>query len=177
MKILRIILILVITVIVVSCGPKKKKFSLNNYMNYETAITYTDNDSDVIRIPFNEEYGVKTVSVKINGVICTDMIFDSGCSGSTISLKEANYLASIGKLTQEDYLGDTKATIADGSIIDKMVFNIKSLVIGDKIECKNVEVTVAENEEAPLLLGNEVLDRVAQYTVDNKNKEVVFHLK
>jgi len=169
----RLFAILIIIGVVVSCGPKKKKFSLNNYVNDDSALV----DDSEIRVPFKEEYGIKTVEVKINGVICADMIFDSGCSGSTISLKEANYLASIGKITQEDYKGETKALIADGSIVDKMVFNIKSLVIGDKLECKDVEVTVSENEEAPLLLGNEVLNRVASYTVDNKSKEVVFILK
>lgn len=165
-------------IVMCSCGSRKKKFSLNNYMNYDSLVSYeTSDDSNVVRIPFKEEYGVKTIAVKINGVICADMIFDSGCSGSTISLKEANYLASIGKLSEEDYLGGMRSTIADGSIIDNMVFNIKSLVIGDRIECSNVQVTVSENEEAPLLLGNEVLDRVASYTVDNNNKEVVFLLK
>ncbi|MBQ7708607.1 MAG: retroviral-like aspartic protease family protein [Bacteroidales bacterium] len=166
-------MILVIIVVSVSCGPKKKKFSLNNYVNDDSVLMY---DSE-IRVPFKEEYGIKTVEVKINGVICTDMVFDSGCSGSTISLKEANYLASIGKITREDFKGEAQALIADGSIVDNMVFNIKSLVIGDKLECKNVEVTVSANEEAPLLLGNEVLNRVASYTVDNKSKEVVFILK
>lgn len=174
----KIISLLAILIVVLSCGPKKKKFSLNNYMIYDTTVSYdVDDDSDEVRIPFKEQSGIKTVTVMINGIICTDMIFDSGCSGSTISLKEANYLASKGKLTQSDYKGEAKATIADGSIVDNMVFNIKSLVIGDKIECTNVEVTVSENEDAPLLLGNEVLNRVAQYTIDNKNKEIVFRLR
>lgn len=174
MKIIRIISIFVIIVmIVVSCGSKKKKFSLNNYVNDEPAFVY---DSE-IRVPFKEKSGTKTVEVKINGVICTDMVFDSGCSGSTISLKEANYLVSIGKITQDDYLGETHVLIADGSIVENMVFNIKSLIIGDKLECKNVVVTVSANEDAPLLLGNEVLNRVASYMVDNKSKEVVFILK
>ena len=134
-------------------------------------------DGNSVRVPYTDHNGVKTIAVKINGTICTEMIFDSGCSGSTISLKEAKYLASIGKLTEDDYQGTAKASIADGSIIDNMVFNIKSLIIAESLECPDVKVTVSESASAPLLLGNEVLDRLAKYTVDNEKKEIIFDLK
>lgn len=170
-------LLFVLTLItIISCN-QRPKFSLQDYMDYDAdGLEYTE-DGDVIRVPYSEENGVKTIAVKINGTICTDMIFDSGCSGSTISLNEAKYLATIGKLTEEDYLGTAKASIADGSIVDNMVFKVKSLIIADQIECSDVIVTVSENAAAPLLLGNEVLDRVAKYTVDNENKEIIFELK
>lgn len=170
------VLIILLALIAMSCN-SRPKFSLQNYMDDDAdGLAYFEDDN-VIRVPYSEKNGVKTIAVKINGTICTDMIFDSGCSESTISLKEAEYLFSIGKLDEDDRLGTSKATIADGTIIDNMVFNIKSLIIADKIECTDVTVTVSENAAAPLLLGNGVLDRVAKYTMDNVNKEIIFELE
>ena len=133
------VLIILLALIAMSCN-SRPKFSLQNYMDDDA---YFEEDN-VIRVPYSEKNGVKTIAVKINGTICTDMIFDSGCSESTISLKEAEYLFSIGKLDEDDYLGTSKATIADGTITDNMMFNIKSLIIDDKIECTDVTVTVSE---------------------------------
>ena len=41
----------------------------------------------------------------------------------------------------------------------------------------NVQATVSANTKAPLLLGNEVLNRTASYSVDNVNKVINFTLK
>ena len=82
-----------------------------------------------------------------------------------------------GYLSESDYLGSSQSQIADGSIVENMVFNIKSIVIADKIECSNVEVVVSANANAPLLLGNEILDRMPKYTVDNEHQEIVFTLQ
>jgi dihydroorotate dehydrogenase (NAD+) catalytic subunit len=45
------------------------------------------------------------------------------------------------------------------------------------ISCPNVKATVSCNVQAPLLLGNEVLDRVATITIDNTNQTLKFNLK
>lgn len=74
-------------------------------------------------------------------------------------------------------MGTQQARIADGSIIENQIVILDEIVIGEKISCKNVEASIAENVTAPLLLGNEVLDRVASYTVDNINKVIEFKLK
>ena len=116
---------------------------------------------------------------KINGVNI-DMIFDTGCSQTLISMLEAQMLKKKGLLTENDYIGNSKSIIADGSIVENMLFNIKSLELTDGIRtivCENVVVQVSSNIEAPVLLGNEVLDRVASYTIDNENNIIKFKLK
>ena len=164
-------------VLVFSSCQHKHKFNINDYVEHDVAeLEFTESDNTV-RIPFKHNGGVKTVQCLINGTILTDMILDSGCSGALISISEAEYLWSRGELTLSDYMGNTKSMIADGSIVEDMVFNIKSIVIADKIECRNVEVTVSANPGAPLLLGNEVLDRMPSYSVDNERDEIVFTLK
>ena len=87
--------------------------------------------SKEIIVPFREKNGVKYVRVSVNGV-GLDMIFDTGCSSTLISIAEARYLYEKGKLT---------------------------------------------NINAPLLLGNEVLNRLATITIDNDNQTLNFKLK
>lgn len=96
--------------------------------------------------------------------------------GVLISIKEAQYLAQSGLLTEEDYRGNALSSIADGSIVENMVFNIKEMIIGGKIVCSDVDVTVSNNISAPMLLGNGVFDRISYFSIDNANKQIIFHL-
>ena len=73
-----------------------------------------------------------------------------------------------------------KSSIADGSIVEDAIFNIRTLELTDgqqTIVCRNVLTQVSSNAEAPVLLGNGVLDRVASYTIDNEARVIKFKLK
>lgn len=158
-----------------SCGGKKKKVSIP-YVNYESNVV---NESGTIDVPFKLESGVKYVQVKING-LSTDMVFDTGCSTTLISVLEAQQLVKRGLLSQDDFIGTTEAIIADGSVVEDAVFNIRTLELTDgnrTIICRNVLTQVSSNADAPVLLGNGVLDRVASYTIDNDAKVIRFKLK
>jgi len=133
-------------------------------------------DSNIISVPFIERNGVKYVKVSVNG-LDLEMIFDTGCSSTLISVAEANYLYQKGYLTEDDYLGKSQAQVADGSIVEDMVFNLKEVIIDNKIHCSDVTATVSANTNVPLLLGNEVLDRVASYTMDNRHQIINFKLR
>ena len=58
-----------------------------------------------------------------------------------------------------------------------MGVNRKEVSIANRISCKDVMATVSSNSNAPLLLGNEILNRAASYIVDNENKVINFKLK
>lgn len=131
---------------------------------------------DIVAVPFIENGGVKYIEVELNRTFTVRMILDSGCSGALISVAEAQHLYSKGVLTDEDFVGKSKSMIADGSIVENMVVNLREVIIGGKIICPNVQATVSSNALAPLLLGNEVLNRTASYTVDNQNKTINFKL-
>ena len=161
--------------VLLSCGGEKKK---PIYVDLEEATEdshYAQSGEEIV-VPFRNENGVKYVSVKVNGV-GFEMIFDTGCSGALISVAEANYLYQKGKLTQDDILGTAQAQIADGSVVENMIVNLKEVVINDQILCPNVKATVSSNINAPLLLGNEILDRLATIKIDNENETLNFKLK
>ena len=79
-----------------SCDSKKKR---SVYIDTEGNIPNTE----ITEVPFREAGGVKFVHVKVNGV-GWDMIFDTGCSGTLLSLSEARYLAEKGLLQREDII-------------------------------------------------------------------------
>lgn len=128
-----------------------------------------------IEVPYSELGGVKTIPVKLNGV-SMDMIFDTGCSGMSISLNEILTMQKNGKLSKSDVIGVSESTIADGSIIKEGLINLREVEIGGKngIVLHNIEANVALNQIAPILLGNGVLDAVASVEMDNVNKIIIF---
>lgn len=130
--------------------------------------------SDVV-IPYTQRGGVKLVNVEINGAIGVNMVIDSGASSTLISLAEAQYLAQKGVLTEDDILGQETAQIADGSITLNTLVRLRQIVIDNQIVCTDVIAMISDNFDASLLLGNEVLNRVGSYTIDNDNCVIVFH--
>lgn len=174
----------------VSCGSKEKQVPVfyeseddtekvsdaDSVVDADSTEVNYSRDGNEVSVPFVDEGGVKLIKVTINGQFTVDMILDSGCSSTLISIAEARYLYEKGCFSQEDILGVGTAKIADGSIVENMVINLKQIVIGDKIVCNNVRATVIDNTQAPLLLGNDVLNRAPSYTVDNVNDVVNFNL-
>lgn len=181
---LKSILLLALLMLCFSCTKEKKKLAFyeNEEFNDSTTVETVnygvdDMGGNVVSIPFTEQGGVKLIDVTVNRQFTVKMILDSGCSGTLISIAEAKYLYEKGCITQDDILGTTQSQIADGSIVENMVINLRELVIGDQISCANVTATVSSNAQAPLLLGNEVLNRAPSYSVDNENKLIKFNLK
>lgn len=184
---LKYLTLLLAAVLLASCDGKKKKpafYDSGEDTELESSAYENEISSDyeqmanteIVSIPFTDKDGVKYVNVSVNG-FGFEMIFDTGCSGTLISVAEANYLYQKGYLTEDDILGISHSQIADGSIVEDMVINLKEVILDGKIRCTDVTATVSENNNAPLLLGNEVLNRVAAYAVDNESKTINFKLK
>lgn len=168
----KILLLVWILLLLLSCENNKSKPVYYDLEEDTEEASYAQS-GDEIAVPFYEENGVKYIRVTVNGM-GVDMILDTGCSGALISVAEANYLYQKGRLSFDDVLGVAQSQIADGSIVENMVVNLREVIIGDKIICPNVQATVSNNISAPLLLGNGVLDRAASFTIDNENKVIIF---
>lgn len=136
----------------------------------------TTPSSESIEIPYREQGGVKYVKVEVNGM-GVEMIFDTGASNTLISMAEARYLYEKGQLTADDILGKSSSRVASGDIVQNTVVRLREVVIGGRLRCENVIATVSDNVGAPLLLGNEVLNRAAAFTIDNERKVVRFMLR
>lgn len=162
-----------------SCGNKSNdEYSYEDEEYYEDY--YPDDETliedDYIEISYQEKNGVKLLPVSING-LGFYMIFDTGCSTNLISRLEFASLVKNGLITEEDLLGTVQSSIADGSIVEMPVVKLREVIIGDKILFENVEAVVADNVAADLLLGNEILNRVKSYEIDNNEQVIKFKLR
>lgn len=162
-----------------SCGNKSNdEYSYEDEEYYEDY--YPDDETliedDYIAIAYQEKNGVKLLPVSING-LGFYMIFDTGCSTNLISRLEFMALVKNGLITEEDILEPVQSSIADGSIVEMPVVRLKKVIVGDKILFENVEAVVADNVAADLLLGNEILNRVKSYEIDNNEQVIKFKLR
>jgi aspartyl protease family protein len=123
-------------------------------------------------IKMRSQSGVYYVPCKINGVEM-NFVFDTGASDITMSLTEALFLYKQGKLSEDDF-GETEYyQIADGSVSEGTVVNLKTVTIGDKT-IRNVKASIVHNNEAPLLLGQSAPAKFGKISIDYNKKEITF---
>lgn len=156
-----------------SCSSKQKP---SKPVFYTTEDLLDNATMDVTKVPYREKNGVKTIAVRINGVIM-DMIFDTGCSGVHLSLNELQSICKNHGMKEKDFLGKTQAQIADGSLVENIEINLHTIEIGEDngIVLKNIKASVAENLSAPALLGNAVFSCVARVEIDEVNGTINFY--
>ena len=132
-------------------------------------------DLDYTAIPYKEMQGnTIMLPVKINGV-GLDMIFDTGASSTCITVAEARYLYSKGLLSQNDILDVQSYQTADGNINVGLKVVLREVIIGESIRLSNVAALIVEDQQAPLLLGQSVLKKFREVSVDRENKVVKFY--
>lgn len=134
----------------------------------------TYEEESLYEVPFEKRQGVRFVKVKVNGVEM-EMLFDTGASDVSISLTEAIYLFKQGKLNPEDIEGYKYSQIADGSIVEGMVINIRRLELGEGLIAEDVKAFVVGNMEAPLLLGNSAMEDFGSFEIDDVDEVIRFN--
>ncbi|MHA8076159.1 retropepsin-like aspartic protease family protein [Aquirufa sp. TARAVU-A1A] len=118
------------------------------------------------------ENGVRYVWVEINGIRLR-FIFDTGASNICISTAEATVLFRQGTLQKDDVINVEYFQDATGKISEGTIVNLKEIKIGNMV-LNDVKATVIDNVNAPLLLGQTVLERFGSIEIDNFNKEIKF---
>ena len=134
-----------------------------------------------IKVPYVERGNVKIIPVKLNDVSMVgdytayqDMIFDTGASGVHISLHELQTLHKNGQFSEADCIGTSLSQIADGSVVENGLIVLRKVALSEDVVLTDLEASVALNQEAPLLLGNNVLDEFSSIEIDNENKTINF---
>lgn len=156
-------------------GSKKEYKSINdeisvNVIQSETENTNIQENLNILEMELED--GVRYVWIEINGIRLR-FIFDTGASDITISATEAMFLYKQGTLRQEDILGTQQYQIANGSITEGTVINLRTVQIGNKTLI-NVSASVVHNGEAPLLLGQSALAQFGKVSIDYKRNEITF---
>ncbi len=153
-----------------SCDhPESNNFSRDNKVKSEIATN--SEKSNVNKLDMEVENGVRYVWIEVNGIRLR-FIFDTGASNICISPIEASVLYRQGTLKKEDILSTQYFQDATGRISEGTKINLRLIKIGN-IELENVEATVIDNVNAPLLLGQTVLERFGSIEIDNDNNVII----
>lgn len=156
-------------------GNKREYNSSNNEINLnavesEIQSNTIEENRNVLKMELQN--GVRYIWIEINGIRLR-FIFDTGASSICISPAEATVLYRQGTLQKEDILNTEYFQDATGKISEGTKVNLREVKIGNMI-LENVEAIVVDNVNAPLLLGQTVLERFGSIEIDNANDEIVF---
>ena len=143
-------------------------------------------------IPFVEENnGVMSIQIFINGSTGTKALFDTGCSGLLLSGQELKHLDKNNTISWDDLRGVSKSSIADGSESYGLNFSVQLTMTDTKGAVHSVQthadvlIDLAETarqgylvpiDNCDALVGNAVLKELAEhsYTVDLENHIIHF---
>ena len=112
----------------------------------------------------NKRNSIYYVPCKING-LKADFVFDTGAGAISLSSGFAKRLVEMGVLSDNDITGRAKSFIADGSVSEVLVVNIKDVEIGG-LHLYNVKATIKQQQNAPLLLGQSAIEKLGKITID-----------
>ena len=122
----------------------------------------------IVEIPFTKSGGVTKVDCTINN-LPLNFIFDTGASDVTISQVEANFMYKNGYLDSRDIVGKKTYQVATGAIAVGTTIILKEIKFGGLI-LRDVRASVVESQNAPLLLGQTILQRLGKIEIDNTQR-------
>lgn len=118
--------------------------------------------------------GLFEIECTMNNRVTVPFFLDSGCSESTIPVHIFVTLYKAGTVTQDDLLPNRTFTLADGSTVEKHRFMLKKIKIGEKT-FYNIPVSISDNVNSPLLLGQDVLSRFGVILLDYENNLLIYN--
>lgn len=117
-----------------------------------------------VRIHMEKESGVYKVPCQING-LNMKFIFDTGAAIVSISSSYAEMMLNNGYLEESDITGVSNSILADGSIVENLVVNLREVKIGG-LTINDVTAYIVTSQNAPLLLGQSVIQRLGKVSID-----------
>lgn len=117
------------------------------------------------RIPMTlEESGIYTIPCEVNG-LKLKFVFDTGAADVHLSLVEAAFMLKNGYIDEDDFLGTGTYSMADGSISENAMVNLKTIKIGNTT-IHNVQACVSSKIDASLLLGQSAIKKLGDYSIN-----------
>jgi aspartyl protease family protein len=153
--------------------PESENFDRFNNLNYNNVKNKEISSQKGTIIEMEKENGVKYVWIEINGNKLR-FIFDTGASNICISSIEASLLYRQGTLQKDDILNVEYFQDATGKISEGTKINLRTVKIGN-ITLENIEATVIDNIDAPLLLGQSVFEKFGKIEIDNINEQIILN--
>ena len=163
-----------------SCAHKSGKHGHynNRYSSTATAKNHSNERRERkvgghTKVSMRKEGGVYLVPITVNG-LSLDFIFDTGASSISLSSAEAMVMLRQGQITQDDIVGQQQFQDATGGVSVGTIILLRTVQIGD-ITLENVEASVVDNIQAPLLLGQTALAKFGKVTIDYNHNTIEFN--
>jgi clan AA aspartic protease (TIGR02281 family) len=122
-------------------------------------------------IKMEKKGGVYYVPCKVNG-LGLNFIFDTGASDVSISSAEAVFMLKNGYMNEVDLGGSEFYRLANGDIAEGTKVLLRKIEIGDKV-LTNIEASIVHSIEAPLLLGQSLMEKLGQFTIDYASNSLI----
>lgn len=176
-KAIYFLLFLFIGTLMISCGGNQKPSERNNVWD-DAEAEEVELSTEKVCVPFKRTAGeLAEIQVSLNGVPF-NMWWDTGASMTCISALELQKLAKEGKIELDDYQGSILTKIADGSTTEALVFNIKEIYISGTdnqyLVLRDVDAAVSASANAPLLIGQNVIQNLPKHTFDEAKGLIIF---
>lgn len=131
-----------------------------------------EGEMNVYEIPINATSGgTYNLRCEVND-LAMSFTLDTGCSDVSLSSVESEFMLKNGYLTEKDLKGKTFYTNATGERHESQVVILREIKLGDFV-LKNVKASIVPNQKAPLLLGQNVLNRFGKMEIDNARKVLI----
>lgn len=125
-----------------------------------------------IRIPLIARGNSNIIVVKINGILSFDFILDTGADMVLVSTDVFSTFWRAKLITDNDLIGKSHFSIADGTDVVGYKFYLREVQIGDII-LYNVEASVIAGSNGDMLLGGSVFKKIGKITIDYNNSELI----
>ena len=117
-----------------------------------------------VTIQMEKEGGVYKVPCTVNGVKMK-FIFDTGAATVSMSQTMAQFLLDGDYLSVSDIKGTGQSQLADGSIVNHATIVLRDVEIGG-MHIHNIDATVIEGQNAPLLLGQTAIQELGRISIE-----------
>lgn len=167
-----VIIIMVSMLGLFSCAHKSGHNKVREHTSFN-APDQVDKVRGHAKVHMIKEGGVYMVPITVNGLDLR-FIFDTGASSISLSSAEAMVMLRQGLITEDDIMGQQQFQDATGGVSVGTVIRLRTVEIGG-ITLNNVEATVVDNIQAPLLLGQTALSKFGKVTIDYNNNTIEFN--
>ncbi len=147
---------------------KYEQIARQRILNFNSGQEEQTGEERIVEVPFSAANGVTKVDCTINN-LPLNFVFDTGASDVTISQVEANFMFKNGYLSDKDVVGTQRYMTADGNVSVGTTVNLRQINFGG-LELQNVRASVVKSQNAPLLLGQSVLQRLGKIEIDNEKR-------
>ena len=167
----RVLIIFLAMILLVGCnGKNKKRYNPYKYNPTEQMTTIG------FDIPFEQESGVMTIMVNLNGVVGVKAIYDSGCTSMLISKHELQQLIEQGTVAESD-LSSCYITIASGETKKYPQVRLQVSLVDNngKEHVTTVDAAVVDDLNASVLVGKAVFSGLSnRITMDDSQNILHF---